>query len=443
VDIYSNELARPWRPWTGLGIVGAIFPGVVLGLAVLADMLFPAWYCPFSPPLVVVVPALAAATGGIIGAGGYTAISAVVSVLMSNYHQGMELPGGGQMPMGMHEGLLSGQLVALGVTFFVALIPAYLRTRRERSYRRLQSVSEAVQKAILVPVPERGGSVRAAVDYIAAADEARIGGDLYDLVDTPFGTRMIIGDVRGKGLSAVASANNVLGAFRELASSAPTLAELGKRLDGSVRRHRERTREVAEDFVTATIVSVLDRTGGTDAEVLSCGHPTPLLLHAGGVAEVPVKRHSPPLGLGSLAAEEPQVTTITLAEGDGLLLYTDGVTEARDGAGVFYPLAERAAAWADAAPAEVVRGVVRDLTAYTGGHLNDDAALLVVRRVAVSAPGTGQSDHRVRGDGQAQDGRAKDGRAKDGRDGDDRDRNGRDRDAGQPARRSTPAGVTR
>lgn len=371
---------QAWRPWTGLGVVGAIFPGILLVIAVGADLLFPAWYCPFSPPLVVVVPALAAATGGIIGAGFYTALSAVVSFFMIHWRDAMELPGG-MMPDGMYRGLLSGQLVALGVTFVVSLIPAYLRSRRERTVHRLRLISAAIREAVLVPLPERDGCVRAAAEYLAADDEARLGGDLYDLVDTPYGVRMIIGDVRGKGLAAVASANNLLGAFREIAPTTASLGELAKRLDESVVRHKRRAGLDDEEFVTAALVSVPD---GPHAEVLCCGHAGPLIVHDGAVSQVTTEQPWPPLGLGRFASVEPQVVTVPYEVDDTMLLYTDGVTEARDGAGTFYPLRERVGAGAGSGedPRRLVARLIDDLTAHSGGRLNDDAAILATQRVA-------------------------------------------------------------
>jgi serine phosphatase RsbU (regulator of sigma subunit) len=302
------------------------------------------------------------------------------------------------MPEGMYQGLLSGQLVALGVTFAVSLIPAYLRSRRERTVHRLRLVSAAIQQAVLVPLPERDGCVRAAAEYLAADDEARLGGDLYDLVDTPHGVRMIIGDVRGKGLPAVASANNLLGAFREIAPTTATLGELAKRLDESVVRHKRRAGLDDEEFVTATLVSVGD---GPHAEVLCCGHAGPLMVHDGAVAEVTTEQPWPPLGLGKCASAEPHVVTVPFAVDDTMLLYTDGVTEARDGTGTFYPLRERVSTWAarSADPKPLVRRLIDDLTAHSGGRLNDDAAVLATQRVAPvgdesggDAPATGRRD---------------------------------------------------
>ncbi len=67
--------------------------------------------------------------------------------------------------------------------------------------------------------------------------------------------------------------------------------------------------------------------------------------------------------------------------GDTLLLYTDGVIEARDRAGVFYPLAERVMTWPGDGPGTLVEHVRDDLLAYVGGRLGDDAAMVAIQRL--------------------------------------------------------------
>lgn len=89
----------------------------------------------------------------------------------------------------------------------------------------------------------------------------------------------------------------------------------------------------------------------------------------------------PPLGLGELGAGEYIPQTFAFEPGDILLLYTDGVVEARDGSGAFYPLAERLPAWAGQDPEALVRLLHDDLLGHVGGTLNDDAAAIVVQRL--------------------------------------------------------------
>jgi serine phosphatase RsbU (regulator of sigma subunit) len=70
----------------------------------------------------------------------------------------------------------------------------------------------------------------------------------------------------------------------------------------------------------------------------------------------------------------------TFEVGETLVLYTDGVMEARNQSGDFYPFAERAAQWTECGPEPLLRHIRRDLLAHVGGRLGDDAALIAIRR---------------------------------------------------------------
>src|SRR5258708_7974920 len=76
------------------------------------------------------------------------------------------------------------------------------------------SVAEVAQRTVLRPLPEAVENLRFGVVYLAAAADAKVGGDLYDVANTPHGVRGIIGDVRGKGLRPVQGAPAVLGLYQ-------------------------------------------------------------------------------------------------------------------------------------------------------------------------------------------------------------------------------------
>ncbi|MFT9472833.1 hypothetical protein [Streptomyces sp. 11-1-2] len=78
-------------------------------------------------------------------------------------------------------------------------------------------MSEATRRVVLRPLPHRLGPLRVASLNMAAEDEAQIGGDLYAATRVEDSTRMIIGDVRGKGLTSISDASVLMGAFREAA----------------------------------------------------------------------------------------------------------------------------------------------------------------------------------------------------------------------------------
>jgi serine phosphatase RsbU (regulator of sigma subunit) len=86
--------------------------------------------------------------------------------------------------------------------------------------------------------------------------------------------------------------------------------------------------------------------------------------------------------MAALLGDHYQVDTIPFTSGDRLLLYTDGVSETRDGAGTFYPLTQRVRRWAWAPPRELLDHLHQDLRAYVAGVRDDDLAALAAQRVA-------------------------------------------------------------
>jgi serine phosphatase RsbU (regulator of sigma subunit) len=312
-------------------------------------------------PLLAAGPALAATTGG---PRGVLAVGLLAAVLGATLGTRDGVPG--------HE--LTAVLSALAAVTLASGLASALRGRRERVLAAVRSVAEAAQHALLKPIPATVGPFQVAVRYSAAAAEARIGGDLYALVPTPYGVRLIVGDVRGKGLPAVGTAALVVGVFREAAYDEPDLLAVVGRIERSLARNLG-----PDDFVTA-IVAGYPRPG--HLEVVNCGHAPPLLLRADGVVPVEPASPAPPLGLFPLTGETPSCQVLPFAEGDQLLLYTDGVTEARDHGREFYPLAERVARHMSDDPSHTLDALHADLLSHVGGRLHDDAALLLLRKPA-------------------------------------------------------------
>ncbi|MCP3820689.1 serine/threonine-protein phosphatase [Streptomyces sp. A3M-1-3] len=272
-------------------------------------------------------------------------------------------------------------LISLFVTFF-----AHLRERHERELTRLRSVAEAAQRVVLRPIPHRIGPLRIASVYLAAEAEAQIGGDLYAATRTASGTRLIIGDVRGKGLEAIGDAALLLGAFRGAAHRQADLPALMTYLEGTVSSDLddpaadgEESEDRGESFITAAVLDVPDTE--SVLHLISCGHPPPLLLRGGRATALEVRRPAPPLGLTSFAESAFAVETFAFAPGDVVLLYTDGVIEARDRSGTFYPLGERLTSWPDQGADTLLGHLCTDLLAHVGGFLGDDAAMVAIERL--------------------------------------------------------------
>ncbi|MFE2478218.1 SpoIIE family protein phosphatase [Streptomyces sp. NPDC059389] len=282
------------------------------------------------------------------------------------------------------------QIIALVlISIFVTLF-AHLREVHEKQLTQLRSVAEAAQEVVLRPLRDRMGPLRLASVYLAAEAEAQIGGDLYAATRTPHGTRLIIGDVRGKGLEAVGDAALVLGAFRAAAHQEADLPTLIAHLEAAVAADPdpdgtgEPAGEPGEAFTTAAVLDVPDQ--DMTLRLISCGHPPPLLLRGGRAIPLEVDHPAPPLGLTQYVDTGFAPQSFSFEPGDVVLLYTDGVIEARDAEGAFYPLPERAADRPGDGPDALLRHLCADLLAHSpGGRLGDDAAMVAIERIGGGA----------------------------------------------------------
>lgn len=267
-----------------LGAATPVLPVLIVSAVVSADLAGGAgmiWL-----PLLAAGPALAATTSG---PRGVLCVGLLAAVLGATLGARDGVPG--------RE--LAAVLSALVAVTLASGLASALRARRERVLEDVRSVAEAAQHALLKPVPATVGPFEVAVRYSAAAAEARIGGDLYALVPTPYGVRVIVGDVRGKGLPAVGTAALVLGVFREAAYDEPDLLAVVERIERSLARNLGR-----DDFVTA-VVAGYPRSG--QLELVNCGHAPPLQVReSGGVMAIDPTDPAPPLGLRALTGETPR-----------------------------------------------------------------------------------------------------------------------------------------
>ena len=287
----------------------------------------------------------------------------------------------------LHQSVHIASVLAIVLVTLIGWVSAVLRMRQERALADARLVAEVAQRVLLRSVPDRVGSMRAAVHYAAAAAHARIGGDLYEVVNTRHGVRAVVGDVRGKGLGAVETAAAVLGAFREAAHQEQALDRVAGWLADSLERAlRENGHDrMGEEFVTLVLIGVCP--GGV-AEIVNCGHPAPILLRPGEpVRLLEPDSAVPPLGVLPAESVRPPVKRVTVQPGDRMLLYTDGVIEARNRAGLFYPLLERLPYCArTGGPAEVLDRLHLDVVKHVGRHLGDDAAMLLLQYEPVALP---------------------------------------------------------
>lgn len=200
-------------------------------------------------------------------------------------------------PLAQQNGL--GARVASSAVFFAVGTGLIVHVRRAllRELRQARQVAGAAQSAVLRPLPPRIDGLTVAAAQMSADRGATIGGDLYEAVATEHGVRVVMGDVRGHGLTAIGTAAAVLGSFREAVHDEPELTGVLRRLDRALARHlRERAEHdgtVAEEFVTVLLLEI-GRDGGLHA--LNCGHLWPYLLSGPGVEPLSCADPLPPLG---------------------------------------------------------------------------------------------------------------------------------------------------
>ncbi|MGW4507382.1 PP2C family protein-serine/threonine phosphatase [Streptomyces sp. NPDC004436] len=327
----------------------------------------------YTGPLLTATPALAAVTSGPRGTLAATALAAAVSITTATHNQAW----GNQM-------VYSNFLALFLVSAASYTMSRAVRRRSEHELNRIRRIAAAAQAVLLRPVPARLGPLRTASLYVAAESGAQIGGDLYEAVQTRYGVRMIVGDVRGKGLPAVRAAAAVLGAFREAVHYEEDLVEVIRHCEEALRRDAAVPGAVDEEalvegFVTAVVAQVPD---GAVVELVNRGHPAPLLLRRGEVRPLQPAVPLPPLGLGEFIAGPPGITdAYPFLPGDRLLLHTDGVIEARSPQNEFFALPEAMeAAPPGGTPGQFLDALRRDLVRHTGDLLTDDVAMLLADR---------------------------------------------------------------
>ncbi|MEU9239489.1 PP2C family protein-serine/threonine phosphatase [Streptomyces sp. NPDC048385] len=267
-----------------------------------------------------------------------------------------------------------GDTDLLTVTFvaLLSVFVSYVRSHRDAQLVTERAVGEAIQRAVLPPLPERVGGVGCVGLYRAAQHGTLVGGDFYDVSDGPYGVRAVMGDVRGHGLAAVATVVSLLGAFREAVIDLEDLESVAARMD------RRLTVDSAGKPHTELFATALLMEFSADlrsVRIVACGHPAPVLLRNGRAQELAVAPGAP-LGLGLAGVDRAKEVTAELGPRDRLFVASDGVWEARDGAGSFYPLPERLAGFAGVDAGALTELVWADLARHY--EVRDDATMLVL-----------------------------------------------------------------
>jgi serine phosphatase RsbU (regulator of sigma subunit) len=266
--------------------------------------------------------------------------------------------------LGITDHGLHGISIAVGGGF--AILTARMRSERDCALAHITHIAELTQRAILRPIPPTIGGVAFATYYQSATHQALMGGDLYDTALTPSGLRLIVGDVKGKGLDAVHLAAAVLGRFREIAYVEPDLVRLTKRLDALLGDEL-----AAEDFVTILLAEFVPG----EVRLVNCGHHPP--LRTGRQLDLLAPpTPSAPLGL----YPDPVLQRARLASNQRLLIYTDGLVEARDSNRVMFPLDQKVRSALTTPSLHDALGALQQLVhEHTGNDLRDDLVLVLAQ----------------------------------------------------------------
>ncbi len=247
-------------------------------------------------------------------------------------------------------------------------LPHLLRRRRE------MDLAAEMQWALLPPLSFSAGGASVA-GLLEPAYE--VGGDAFDYAYNAGRLDFAIFDTVGHGLRSAVLSSLVVGAYRHARRAGGDLPAIATSLDTAVRTHPGRL-----PFATALLARLDARAGRLTW--LTCGHPPLLIVRGGSVlASTPVEPGLP-VGMGAVASVVGEVASVDLEPGDGVLLYTDGVIEARTADGEFFGeerlrdlLAREHVA--GASPQEVIRRLVRTAIEHSAAvGLRDDASMLYV-----------------------------------------------------------------
>jgi PAS domain S-box-containing protein len=252
------------------------------------------------------------------------------------------------------------------------------------AFHRERKITEALQRPLTLEVAEDAfPDLLVATLYEPALSEAEVGGDFFDAFTLPReGVALAVADASGKGLPAAARTMQVREVLRAFARESPRSPDrVASRLNEFVCDTKEYDDYPEEAFVTVALMTLDPRTG-VGAVVTAGSEPLLVLRADGGEAEVVGSPGGLPLGV--LRGEAFAATPVHLGVGDTLLIFTDGLTEARRGGDFLgyegvVELARRSLA--DAASLRAAgKAILNGARVFAGGALHDDACLLLARR---------------------------------------------------------------
>ncbi len=248
----------------------------------------------------------------------------------------------------------------------------------ETSERRASSLARTLQQTLIPPMPPAIPGLDIAAAYRPAGDGTEVGGDFYDVfLATEEHWMLVLGDVCGKGAEAAVVTALARYTVRAFAGSHNQPSDVLARLDDAIQRHG------TDRFCTLALVCLERDQDGWSATLSSGGHPPPVLVRAG---QDPQAWVVPGTLVGVLSEPSFRDCKLRLEPGDTLLLYTDGVTEARNpdtgyfGNDRLFDAVRRHCQPSSSGPVTegLVQGLVTEVLDFQEGLPRDDIAVLAV-----------------------------------------------------------------
>lgn len=345
-------------------ILGRFLPVAMILAAVIVDLL--------TPPAVGVMPILTTAAVGFAALHSwrvtliYGLAAILTAFLLFEFHgPGLNL-------------ITTIDLISCAILALTVASVRHVMVSQQRSLQVAQNFAESLVCSVQPAPPTCVGELQIAARYIAATSETPLGGDFYSIVNTPFGVRFTIGDVRGKGIEAATEVVHLLGSFRAVAEEGEITEVIDRteRAFKSNRIHNEGEGDALECFATA-IFGEID-TRNWHIRMVHRGHISPLLIIGGRVHAVEAQEPGLPLGLGDFQLGEPEVWNSAFPSGSTFVALTDGVTEARDSCGVFYDPIEHLKNELSSGPEDLLDDLLKDIS--KNHKIEDDIAVIAMHR---------------------------------------------------------------
>jgi len=265
------------------------------------------------------------------------------------------------------HGVFGAEDELLASTLAIQLAASLTNTQ---TYRREYEIAETLQNALQLEVPRRAG-LDIGLKYKAATEAARVGGDFYDLVSLGPGKLMVcVGDICGKGLTAAAQTALVRYMLRAyVAESSP--GESLSRLNATLMTQEE-------NLPFATVIVAYIDVSRRVLEYSVAGHPRPVVLGGGRRVTIPTEGGYP---VGLFGGAVYPTNHAVLPPDATVVLHSDGLLEARRGGKMFGErrLSQAVRSKSDGTAQEIAEGLMATVERYTGGVMDDDAAVVVIR----------------------------------------------------------------